>query len=182
MKHEIWPTKIHYEKGNIELVESMLRSEVVSKHENKWFKDTDSFTEQLYQKIIAAVSETWAGEMPELSELRLNGNMLYIEPGQNASWHWHHWCNWLSGIFYLQTSVGGELILHPPAPLTNVNKPWFSPYEFHPEAGDLLIFPSYLGHEVLPHKGPGTRLCLPFDLYVKSDGYEAYVDHYNRLG
>jgi oxalate decarboxylase/phosphoglucose isomerase-like protein (cupin superfamily) len=181
MKHEIWPTKIHYEKGNSDLVELMLQSDVVSKHENKWFKDTDKFTEQLYQKIMSAVSETWADEMPKDVDIQLNGNMLYIEPGKGARWHWHPW-GWLSGIFYLQTGVGGEFILHPSNSLVNVNKPWFSPYEIHPEAGDLLIFPSYLGHEVLTHKGPGTRLCLPFDLYVKSDGYEAYVDHFNHLG
>jgi oxalate decarboxylase/phosphoglucose isomerase-like protein (cupin superfamily) len=180
MKHEIWPTKIHYEKGNSDLVELMFQSNVVSNHENKWYRDTDEFTEQLYQKIIKSVASTWKEEMPSDTDIKLNGNMLCIEPGRNARWHWHPW-SWLSGIFYLQTAVGGELILHPPSQFVNINQSWFNPYEIHPEPGDLLIFPSYLGHEVLLHQGPGSRLCLPFDLYVKVDGYNAYVDQYNRL-
>ncbi len=179
MKKEIWPTKIHYEKGNTDLVNLMFQSDVISKHENKWFRDTDEYTKVLYDKIIQAVSETWKEELPNC-ELKLNGNMLYIEPGNNARWHWHPW-GWLSGIFYLQTSVGGEIVLHPPSQQVNINQSWFHPVEIHPEAGDLLIFPSYIGHEVLIHQGPGNRLCLPFDLYVENSGYESYVDRYNRI-
>lgn len=179
MKREIWPTKIHYEQGNTDLVNLLFQSEVVTKHENKWFKDTDEFTAKLYEKIIEAVSETWKEEFPE-SEIHLNGNMLYIEPGENARWHWHPWA-WLSGIFYLQTSMGGEIVLHSPSQNVNINQSWFHPVEIHPEPGDLLIFPSYIGHEVLTHRGPGTRLCLPFDLFIKNQGYESYVDPYNRI-
>jgi oxalate decarboxylase/phosphoglucose isomerase-like protein (cupin superfamily) len=180
MKYQLWPTTIHYEKGNENLVQSMFQSDVVNKHENKWYKDTDQYTEQLYNKIIEAVSSTWADTMPDKNNIKLNGNMLYIEPGHGARWHWHPW-GWLSGIFYLQTSVGGELVLHPPTQQVNIRQSWFNSYEILPEPGDLVIFPSYLGHEVLMHQGPGTRLCLPFDLYVDSPGYEAYVDSYNRL-
>lgn len=180
MKKEIWPTKIHYEHGNEDLVNLMFQSDVVCKHENKWFKDTDEFTAKLYEKIMSAVSETWKEELPKNAEVKLNGNMLYIEPGNNARWHWHPW-GWLSGIFYLQTASGGEIVLHPPTQQININQSWFSPVEIHPEPGDLLIFPSYLGHEVLTHQGPGTRLCLPFDLYINTDGYESYVDQYKRI-
>jgi oxalate decarboxylase/phosphoglucose isomerase-like protein (cupin superfamily) len=180
MKREIWPTKIHYEHGNQDLVDLMFQSEVVTKHENKWFKDTDQFTESLYDKIMSAVSSTWAEELPKNAEVKLNGNMLYIEPGNGARWHWHPWA-WLSGIFYLQTAKGGEIVLHPPSQQININQSWFTPVEISPLPGDLLIFPSYLGHEVLTHYGPGTRLCLPFDLYINTDGYDSYVDQYNRI-
>lgn len=180
MKYEIWPTIIHYEQGLHDLVEEMFKSDVVTAHENKWYKDTDAHTEKLYNKIISAVHETWGDLVPKDKEIRLNGNMLYIEPGNGARWHWHPW-GWLTGILYLQTGVGGEFILHAAHQSTNINQSWFHPYEIHPKAGDLLIFPSYLGHEVLTHHGPGTRLCLPFDLTIPVDGYESYVDQYNRI-
>ena len=106
--------------------------------------------------------------------------MLYIEPGESARWHWHPW-GWLSGIFYLQTGLGGEIVLHNPTQAVNINQAWHHPYEIHPQAGDLLIFPSHIGHEVLKHQGPGNRLCMPFDLYINTDVYESYVDQYNRI-
>lgn len=77
----------------------------------------------------------------------------------------------ISGIFYLLVDdKGGDLILHDPR--TNANRGYkdellsmFKSITFKPKTNDVIIFPSFLYHNVEMYKG-SIRLALPVDLII----------------
>ena len=78
----------------------------------------------------------------------------------------------VSAVFYLlcENNHGGDIILHDPR--TNANRGYipefdrmFEPIRFTPQTGDVLIFPSFLYHNVETFKGK-IRLALPVDLTI----------------
>jgi len=79
----------------------------------------------------------------------------------------------LSAVFYLlceDQNQGGGLILHDPRHNANRGyiselKDWFKPIKFYPKSGDIIIFPSFLYHNVEPFFGK-IRLAMPIDLFL----------------
>lgn len=78
----------------------------------------------------------------------------------------------VSAVFYLlcENNHGGDIILHDPR--TNANrgyipefKKMFEPIRFTPQTGDVIVFPSFLYHNVEIFKGK-IRLALPVDLTI----------------
>jgi uncharacterized protein (TIGR02466 family) len=97
----------------------------------------------------------------------------------NVSWrgdfnqaHTHPGSTW-SGVYYVDTGVADSEAK--PAPLqvfdpcqgrANTFLPNFLPNNLtiRPEVGLMLMFPSYLGHLVFPHEGPGPRISIAFNM------------------
>ncbi len=77
----------------------------------------------------------------------------------------------LSAVFYLLVDKkGGELILHDPR--TNANRGYkdefnnmFEMERFNPETNDVIMFPSFLYHNVETYTG-SLRLAMPVDLIL----------------
>ena len=78
----------------------------------------------------------------------------------------------VSAVFYLlcEDNHGGDIILHDPR--TNANRGYtpefnsmFEPVRFTPQTGDVLMFPSFLYHNVETFKGK-IRLAMPVDLTI----------------
>jgi len=78
----------------------------------------------------------------------------------------------VSAVFYLlcENNHGGDIILHDPR--TNANRGYipefskmFDPIRFTPQTGDVLMFPSFLYHNVETFRGK-IRLALPVDLTI----------------
>ena len=77
------------------------------------------------------------------------------------------------GVYYLQVNLFANLVLlktrfHDSRGSTNPRKapryPFANSYIIFPEEGDLLLFPSYLVHEVLPQPElPDARISLAFN-------------------
>lgn len=52
--------------------------------------------------------------------------------------------------------------------VVNMKPPYAaSPRQFHLEAGQLVLFPSWLLHEVLPYQGDGERITVAFNCWFK---------------
>ena len=78
----------------------------------------------------------------------------------------------LSAVFYLlcEEKNGGNIVLHDPR--TNANRGYidefqsmFEKIKFTPSSGDVLIFPSFLYHNVETFNGK-MRLAMPVDLTI----------------
>ena len=79
----------------------------------------------------------------------------------------------LSGVFYLMAPADcGEIVFRDPRPGANS-----APYRlfkddgdseyFIPLEGQIIMFPSYLEHFVLPNKSEGDRMSMSFDLTLE---------------
>lgn len=80
----------------------------------------------------------------------------------------------VSGVVYLQAEEGGDLILSDPRGNANRGYPLefkdmmeFDRVTIKPETGMIVLFPSFVYHEVPPYKGTSRRIALPVDFFFK---------------
>lgn len=93
-----------------------------------------------------------------------------------ASWSGVY-CVDSGGIDPTSTSDDGALQFINPMQIANMfldsgNRRFSSPYSmnnhaFKLEAGQLILFPSWLNHQVLPYQGDGQRITLAFNCWFK---------------
>jgi uncharacterized protein (TIGR02466 family) len=96
------------------------------------------------------------------------------ERGSANMRHVHGGCYW-SAVYYVRIDEGegGQLILHDPrmptlamhAPYLRFNKTGGErEVRIKPQVGRLVIFPSWLGHEVEPWQGDGVRISIALNI------------------
>ncbi|MCZ6871146.1 MAG: 2OG-Fe(II) oxygenase family protein [Gammaproteobacteria bacterium] len=85
--------------------------------------------------------------------------------------------NFLSGVYYVQTSPGADTInFHDPrpqasvlrAPVTELTGQNMDQVVVNVASGTLLIFPSYLPHSVSPSASDGQRTSISFNIMFSS--------------
>lgn len=86
-----------------------------------------------------------------------------------------HPTGWLSTVYYVRTPVGadpgaGDIIFDPWPPEWADRLPTYPTHRVSPRAGDLLIFPSFMGHRTIPTGVGDPRLCMAFDVIPQRDG------------
>ncbi|MEO1203460.1 MAG: 2OG-Fe(II) oxygenase family protein [Pseudomonadota bacterium] len=104
-------------------------------------------------------------------------------PGDANQLHCHNGSFW-SGVYYVdpggadQPDAGGELIIEDPrfptAYMTVADlvfrgpdgEPVRSQYAIRPEAGMLVLFPSWVRHSVQPHRGDRERVSVAMNLLL----------------
>jgi uncharacterized protein (TIGR02466 family) len=104
------------------------------------------------------------------------GNMWANINYENAYNRVHLHANSLfSGTYYIKTPAqSGSLIVHDPRPGVHINMPkrkegelpkqlWMRVF-FQPRAGQMIIFPSWVWHEVEPHPSKDTRISVAFNI------------------
>jgi uncharacterized protein (TIGR02466 family) len=100
----------------------------------------------------------------------VSGAWLNINPK-----HTHNVCHThsdgsLSGVMYLSTNKkSGDIVFYNPAPIqhypTISQLPSFSSqHAFTPENGDVIVFPSYLEHCVMPNLSDEDRISIAFNI------------------
>lgn len=96
-------------------------------------------------------------------------------PGYSHRNHVHP-NNVLSGVYYLKTSADcGAIVFDDPRPQANVLMPDVTEvtqfnhhtYAVTPEAGQMIIFPSWLAHRVAINKGKEERISLSFNVMLQ---------------
>jgi uncharacterized protein (TIGR02466 family) len=77
-----------------------------------------------------------------------------------------HPAAWLSGVYYIATpqtsSEAGALRIGLP-PKSGEDMPW-QVRHIAPEPGKLVLFPSFLWHDTVPHRGVLPRISIAFDI------------------
>ena len=82
-----------------------------------------------------------------------------------------HGISGISGVYWVRANEGaGPLIFYNPDPVLDyvAADDWFNPYrgtiyEYMPEKGKMLLFPSYLQHEVMPSSPDVVRTTIAFN-------------------
>lgn len=125
------------------------------------------------------------GYGPEvLRELRLTADAWFhvARRGQSFGLHNHPMASW-SGVYCVDSGYGdddpetGELVFMPPAMtanmfvdlgVANLPLPWATrPKSYLLRPGQLVLFPSWVLHQVLPYQGPGERITVAFNVWFR---------------
>ena len=137
----------------------------------------------LFQWIATSVQaglEDWGWDLAQARPCFNNAWAMVNRRGHSTRAHLHP-NSLFSGVFYLQVPEGSGAIafLDPragaqmlQAPLRRSSAALASSGRVtrNPEAGELLLFPSWLWHEVEPSDGLEPRICLSFNLGMRPVG------------
>lgn len=131
------------------------------------------------QAVVDALAAASGGAVEEVG-LLLYGWANVLQPGGYHTYHQHPGSH-LSGVYYVQTGTpaapdagdkAGVLCFYEPrgggALATVPGLGFGEDFDLRPEAGLLVLFPSYLGHSVHPHAGPGDRVTVAFNAYLEA--------------
>jgi len=103
------------------------------------------------------------------SEFNYTAWINYNEPLSRNVLHSHNSAH-LSGVYYVSADGTGNLRFLNPANILgncNFNAPYVRDFEFTPSDGDLIIWPSWIPHEVEPNLSEKSRINIAFDIEFK---------------
>ena len=121
------------------------------------------------------------GESNQIFECDLILSSLWINingKGDYNELHHHPSCD-LSGVFWIKTPVDcGSIVFNSPQDFvqakelrsyaSHVKDEWkqFDSYNFSPTAGFIMVFPSFLLHQVRPNQSNEDRISVSFNLVL----------------
>lgn len=153
------------------------------------FQALISFIADSLQKTIAqANAGVWPPGRMRL-QLQLVGCWFQIQNGMAFhDVHTHGNCSW-SGVYYVQCDAADKRQAHQSLGKMNGVTRFYGPYtdwlsgahmdignaylqkntmDVEPEAGKLVVFPSYLPHKAMPYEGEQDRIIVSFNAQVHS--------------
>lgn len=160
--NRLWPTTI--KKSEFCVTEDMLSSALQKQ------------VHPSIETLALALFDDYLQSELNMSLTQYNSQKLtgWVNRYENSSmnYHTHHGAH-LSSVFYLvMEGAGGEIEFYDPRHFAarGYDMHWrtmFDSVKFAPLAGDVVVFPSYLYHNVNP--APGFKLSVPVDLFVFND-------------
>jgi uncharacterized protein (TIGR02466 family) len=139
-------------------------------------------------RVLTRVVKDLSGYPPEfMRQLRIHASAWFhvTRPGGYFGLHNHGMASW-SGVYCVDGGDGGQEL--PDSALLTFNNPASTaamfidaavanikpPFDtngrsFKLQSGDLVIFPSWLQHQVTPHRGPGERITVAFNAWFRQD-------------
>jgi uncharacterized protein (TIGR02466 family) len=132
------------------------------------------------EAIVAFVKpllETQCARPPEDIGLKFWGWGIVMRAGDMNQQHMHPDAN-ISGVYYVavpeqlrKVTPGqpyGCITFVDPRPTANAMRlpNQIQAHPINPMPGDLILFPSYYEHAVMPFKGPGERICIAFNARI----------------
>ncbi|MFZ4804863.1 MAG: TIGR02466 family protein [Synechococcus lacustris] len=154
-----------------------------------WHSANNLLDEPLLAPLFRWIAACCQGAFAELGwDFRLaspsfnNAWAMVNGPGDCTRAHLHP-NSLFSGVIYLQATEGagsiafldprsGAQMLHPP--LTEASAEWLSGrLSRQPAVGRMLLFPSWIWHEVEPSADHAERVCIAFNVGMKRQGGDA---------
>jgi len=176
---------------NAELRDLILEQEraapsMVKSNQGGWQSPTDFFR---WQGPAVATLRNYARRAVEVATSRVVPQNLKIEfhlsswaavnrKGHYNTTHVHPMATW-SGVYYVDPgdeepdAAGGALEFeHPIMASVMTFFPGVLPSArlVRPEAGMMILFPSYLQHSVRMYHGERPRICVPFNAHIRISG------------
>lgn len=130
--------------------------------------------------IVAYMNPLLAAECtrpPDNINLKFWGWGIVMRQGDMNQQHIHPDAN-ISGVYYVSVpdqlrdvrpgQPHGCITFIDPRPRANSMRlpNQVSAHPLNPLPGDLIVFPSYYEHAVMPFKGPGERICIAFNARI----------------
>lgn len=125
---------------------------------------------QRHADRLAGTAHPWVTAAPPRAVVR--GWCVMTEGSGYERWHMHPG-GWMSGVYYVRVpdaiSAGvdrdGCLMLGLSDHVIGVDKAAAIGHHLvRPRAGLLALFPSHAYHRTFPHRAPGKRICVAFDI------------------
>ena len=129
--------------------------------------------QQLIAELFNMMKEIFKKE--QIENIVALGNMwANVSPPQAWNMKHNHANAFFSGAYYIKTPTNsGKLTLHEPRPgplllrpkqkEENLPKEYWKSVSFDPQEGRIIIFPSWLEHEVRPNESNDTRISVSFN-------------------
>lgn len=158
------------------------------------FKWTDPGIETLQKFCTSAVFKTVQQlngyDRAQLEQLRMTVDAWFhvAKAGQSFGLHNHPMASW-SGVYCVDSGYAdgdpesGELVFSHPTPtagmfvdpgVANIAAPWgVRPKSYLLRPGQLVLFPSWVMHQVLPYEGKGERISVAFNAWFSRPGATA---------
>lgn len=146
-----WPenikTTFSYDRPN-----NIMRTGLLEKLNKFIYSESQKYYTEFEQNYKLKITSSWIN-LYEKNDFQFRHTHL----GDNNSV--------ISGIYYHKTyPEGGELVFYNPMSSTHKNNIVYDIYEIKPEDGDLLFFPSFLGHRVNPNLSNNIRKTISFNM------------------
>ena len=127
---------------------------------------------EMIKTAVAVLTASTGGELPESCTMAAWANVL--RTGGFNKTHTHPGCVW-SGVYYVhildndpKDRSEGWIEFQDPRPAVEMietpGSPFGTPLTFPPEAGRMIVFPSWLRHTVSPYLGTGERISIAFNI------------------
>lgn len=156
--NKLWPTDLLLD--TFEVTEDLI---------NETIQNVTTSIEKLSVKYFDKyLLETLGHDLSFYSDYKLLSWVNRYSTEESMEYHTHSG-SWLSAIFYLECSSGGELVLHDPRNFASRGydlsfRKLFDTKVYNPVAGQVVVFPSFLYHTVRPTIG--FKLSVPVDLFL----------------
>lgn len=175
---------LNAELGERILAEESRGASQVKSNQGGWQSPTDVFgwggeavaqLKRIATKAVEAATARLPLPSPMRLEIRLSSWAAVNRRGHYNTAHVHPMATW-SGIYYVDPgdepadSTGGSLeFLHPVTAAAMTFFPGLLPSArvVRPEAGMVIVFPSYLQHAVRLYHGERPRICVPFNAHTR---------------
>jgi uncharacterized protein (TIGR02466 family) len=187
-----WHVFRNVEALNTELRELILAQEraapsAVKSNAGGWQSPTDVFhwsapAVSTLRRLASSAVEVATSRLPLpqnfRAEFHLSGWAAVNRAGHYNTVHVHPLATW-SGVYYVDpgdepADAGGGLLefSHPITASTMTFFPGALPSArlVRPEAGMIILFPSYLQHSVRLYRGERPRICVPFNAHMRIVG------------
>jgi uncharacterized protein (TIGR02466 family) len=167
-----------------EILENKTITQDVSGSEKNCWRGHPTFKDNLVNELILTAFDKYIDSLPDSALLTRNEH-----PDRRFDLHTpviHHWANVnskhgyniahthvgsvVSGVIYLQAAQTGMIEFHSSNYIYKTNHPcWFynGSMQYHPEDGDILLFPSHLLHSVEPNPADKERINIAFNISYK---------------
>lgn len=135
-------------------------------------------------KLVAELNGYSREEMAELM-LHVDAWFHVTRPGGAFPQHNHPMASW-SGVYCVDNGYGGaepqsgELVFQHPAPsagmfvdpgVARIRNPWaIVPRVYKLRPGGMVLFPSWLMHQVMPYYGKSERITVAFNVWFRRPG------------
>ena len=178
-----WPT--HILKTNIGDNDSceQLFQYLLSTYGNEWpnsFSQKDIFTHPEHKNSIFDIVQVFITNNVKSFFQETFGTIpnhiirTFATNHSNIGVHQHQG-SLVSGIFYVYCTAG-DLRLHDPRANAQRGYPnqlqhYFQPKVIQPKIGDIIMFPSFLQHEVTNNFSKEPRVIMPFDVFGDLDNF-----------
>ena len=139
-----------------------------------WQSDTDLWNQEVFKSLLEKTTSITQSIIENISTNKpkqvIRSMWANINPKGGGNFTHVHPSGWMSGVYYIQLPKDNNVITFEdprPARMMDFQRSCLVSDEYfshHVEVGDLILFPSWLPHFVLPNTSDENRISISFNI------------------